>query len=237
MQQPLYWKSPGYLLQVLNLSKSITCLLLTQMYDFEVLCSRLALGSSVDRSDVLDLIFFFPLIRNYPPIDFSYILPSFQRVEHHFCNLFNEQVWSFHNHIISYKSYHITLKTYWVIRLGSYVDALNCLVLYYLYLHEHLLSSTSNHTNKWIVTLNTVRCSSHVLIHVCGEWNECDVMLSCLLSLFSFITYPVYKSDSCLPNSALLAATPSPVVFCHNDVQEGKNFCPVLSLLAYPSHL
>uniref|UniRef100_A0A669BR36 ethanolamine kinase n=1 Tax=Oreochromis niloticus TaxID=8128 RepID=A0A669BR36_ORENI len=38
---------------------------------------------------------------------------------------------------------------------------------------------------------------------------------------FSFITHFVFLA-SCLHNSALLAATPSPVVFCHNDVQEGN---------------
>lgn len=33
-------------------------------------------------------------------------------------------------------------------------------------------------------------------------------------------------SGFCLHNRALLAATPSPVVFCHNDVQEGKRPLP-----------
>lgn len=37
-----------------------------------------------------------------------------------------------------------------------------------------------------------------------------------------------------LHDRALLAATPSPVVFCHNDVQEGKKMYPPLLFLSCP---
>lgn len=51
---------------------------------------------------------------------------------------------------------------------------------------------------------------------------------SCTALLTLFLSSPVSchhllcSSGSWRHNSALLAATPSPVVFCHNDVQEGK---------------
>lgn len=56
----------------------------------------------------------------------------------------------------------------------------------------------------------------------------CPVQIITLKYLFlpslCFSQTLLCSSGSCLYNSELLAATPSPVVFCHNDVQEGKTF-------------
>lgn len=46
-----------------------------------------------------------------------------------------------------------------------------------------------------------------------------------------FLSSPRCPSSHAPFNSALLAATPSPVVFCHNDVQEGKNVSCLLTPL------